>query len=701
MFSNFNEENRDPSGYGYGPPDEASREHEVPYVQDNTNHGIPVAAPVVVSDFAPVDRMDVPVNMADDMPGSTPIAAPGVNPVGRSAMPGAAPGGLRDNAPPAASGVSPADRFNIPVTLPVGTHGSAPGVASAAGSVDRFNIPPAPGGMQDNPPIGPPGAAKVSSPVGSPVVPPIERSDTQNPDRMSQQQRMFNFRGYYDSGTRPVAPQYDGWREPSYSQAHETLSNMYTPGIYANPPYSSKRAAPPQPELKRQQDRSGIAGRIIGAVCLVIICVTLSGLTAYGITAGWFGFEPSRNNAVENVPPVINQVVQGSANANSPRSDGLIPSVTTSGAGMPAMDIYDMACSQVVGIKTEVPDMMGGFFSTQGTTAVSGSGFIISSDGYILTNYHVIETAYQSNLTLTVSLHDGTEYEAKVIGYESNNDVALIKIEASDLNAVIIANSDNIRVGQPVYAVGNPFGDLVYTMTEGIVSALDRIATVDNKSIETFQFSAAVNYGNSGGPVYDLNGEVIGIVSAKIMGTSVEGIGFAIPINDAIDIASKLIEHGYISGRPLIGVTVNTVTSAHAEYYDWVVGAYIRSISPGSAAEKAGLMVGDIIISLGDSDIDSMDALLFTMRKYKAGDTVTITVWRSGTEIEKTITFDENLTAGQPQRSQNSQQAPVQPEQPEQNNGRIIPSPQFPETPYDPIYPEIQPRQAFPEPDSP
>jgi len=697
MFSNYNEEKRDPSGYGYGPPDETSGEHEVPYAQGNINHGIPGTAPVAMPDFAPVDRIDVPVNIPDDMPGNTTITASGVSPVDRSGMPGAAPGDLHDNVPLSPSGVNPAERFSIPVTIPGGTHGNAPGSTSAAGPVDRFNIPTTQGSTQGSPPIGPPGGTTV----GSPVVPPIERSDTPNPDRMSQQQRMFNFRGYYDNGTRPVAPQYEGWREPSYSQTHETLSNMYTPGIYANPPYSSKRAAPPQPEPKRQQDRGGVAGRIIGAVCLVIICVALSGLTAYGITEGWFGFLPSRNSVVESAPPVINQVVLGSANASSPRSDGLIPSATTTGAGMPAMDIYDMACSQVVGIKTEVPDMMGGFFSTQGTTAVSGSGFIISSDGYILTNYHVIEIAYQGNLELTVSLHDGTEYEAKVIGYESNNDVALIKIEASDLNAVIIANSDNIRVGQPVYAVGNPFGDLVYTMTEGIVSALDRIATVDNKSIETFQFSAAVNYGNSGGPVYDLNGEVIGIVSAKIMGTSVEGIGFAIPINDAIDIASKLIEHGYISGRPLIGVTVNTVTSAHAEYYDWVVGAYIRSISPGSAAEKAGLMVGDIIISLGDSEIDSMDALLFTMRKYKAGDTVSIKVWRSGTEIEKTLTFDENLTAGQPQRSQNSQQAPVQPEQPEQNNGRIIPSPQFPEAPYDPIYPELQPRQVYPEPDTP
>jgi len=371
----------------------------------------------------------------------------------------------------------------------------------------------------------------------------------------------------------------------------------------------------------------------------------------YRISRGDFATEP------------VKQVVIGGSNTNSPRSDGLANSVVATGNGMPAEDIYDMACKQVVGIRTEVP-FTGGYLVPEGSNVVSGSGFIISSDGYILTNYHVIETSYRSDIPLLVTLGDGMEFEAKVIGYEESNDIALIKIEASDLNAVIIANSDDIRVGQPVYAVGNPFGDLVYTMTEGIVSALDRVVTVDRKSIETFQLSAAVNEGNSGGPVYDANGEVIGIVSAKIMGSYVEGIGFAIPINDAIEIASKLIEHGYISGRPLIGVNVNTVTSAHADYYGWVVGAYVRSISPDSAAERAGLVVGDIIISLGDSSVDSMETLLFTMRRYKAGDTVDITVWRSGKEVELTITFDENLTAGQPQRMQTEQPDPQ--EQPNQ-----------------------------------
>jgi serine protease Do len=185
-------------------------------------------------------------------------------------------------------------------------------------------------------------------------------------------------------------------------------------------------------------------------------------------------------------------------------------------------------------------------------------------------------------------------------------------------------------------------------MTDGIVSALDRIVTVDRRTISTFQFSAAVNSGNSGGPIYNTNGEVIGIVTAKLMRGSVEGIGFAIPINDAIEIAMELIEHGYITGRSFMGITPQTVTRANAEYFGWVVGVYIRTVIEGSAAEKAGLMVGDIITGIGETETDSIESLRFAMRRFRAGDTTTLTVWRAGVYHELTITFDEDLSAGQP-----------------------------------------------------
>jgi serine protease Do len=187
-------------------------------------------------------------------------------------------------------------------------------------------------------------------------------------------------------------------------------------------------------------------------------------------------------------------------------------------------------------------------------------------------------------------------------------------------------------------------------MTDGIVSALDRIVTVDRSIINTFQLSAAVNSGNSGGPVYNRYGEVIGIVTAKMTRGSVEGIGFAIPINDAIEIAKDLIEYGYISGRALLGIQTRTITPGHAQYYDRVAGALVISVNDGSAAERAGMHVGDIIIKVGENEVETLETLRFALRMYEAGDTATITVWRDSEVHELEITFDEDLHAGQPNR---------------------------------------------------
>jgi len=352
-----------------------------------------------------------------------------------------------------------------------------------------------------------------------------------------------------------------------------------------------------------------------------------------------------RINSADFGPPT--QVVLGSGSIDRRPDDPSTTTIVSIEDGMTAQDIYDMARNQVVVINTDAPNIFGIPEITGDASPISGSGFIVSTDGYILTNYHVIEIAQRNELPIRVVLNDGTTYEAKVVGFEESNDVAVLKIDATGLIPVHIGNSDNTRVGQTVYAVGNPFGDLVYTMTDGIVSALDRVVSVEGKSIRTFQFSAAVNSGNSGGPIYNKYGEVIGIVTAKVVRGNVEGIGFAIPINDAIEIAAELIEHGYISGRPLIGIIGQNVSPANAEYYDWVVGIYIRSVNPGSAADTAGMEVGDIITALDGSDISSLETLRFALRDHRAGDTTTITIWREGETHVLTITFDEDMYAGQ------------------------------------------------------
>lgn len=472
---------------------------------------------------------------------------------------------------------------------------------------------------------------------------PAENMAAQTPAPVYQSWRPFASR-YRDANGAEGAPPYaEDWCEPSYSQAYETTSEMYTPGIHVNPHNQRRRAANPKPAGARSG--SGVVFRkLVQAVCLIVVCAAISGAASYAVLE----FRIRRGDFESTVTNVSNQVTLGST--GNPQVSGLTSPITTSGTELPAEVIYEMALNQVVGIESEspTPGAIPGIQSS--TTPVTGSGFIISSDGYILTNYHVIEAAYNNDLPIRVCTHDGSEYPAQVIGFDEGSDVALIKIEAEGLNAVVIGDSDEISVGQRVYAVGNPFGDLFHTMTAGIISALDRIVSVDNKLISAFQFDAAVNPGNSGGPIFNRFGDVIGIVSMKIMGNSVEGIGFAIPINDAIEIAMELIEHGYITGRAFIGITVSSVTRGNADFYDLVVGASVRSVAEGSAGEKAGLEVGDIIIALGDTEITSRDMLLFTLRRFKAGDTTTITVWRAGEEVKLTITFDENLTAGQPQR---------------------------------------------------
>jgi len=416
------------------------------------------------------------------------------------------------------------------------------------------------------------------------------------------------------------------WSEPTYSAPG--VEDMYSPGINPNGAYASARARADKPKRQRADGRFWAR-----AACLLLACAIIS------VTASVLVTE-IRLRDMEQGP--ITQVVLGTDSGAHRPSPNPVAAI---GGGMLAQDIYDMATLHVVAIRTAGASSPGGMVRSS-----VGSGFIISADGYILTNFHVVETGYNHGVPITVHLHDGSYYTAAIIGYDADSDVAVIKIDAAGLHPATIGNSDAIRVGQRVYAVGNPFGELVYTMTEGIISALDRVVTVDGRSINTFQLSAAVNSGNSGGPVYDTNGEVIGIVTVKFMGNAVEGIGFAIPINDAIEIASELIETGFISGRARIGITGRTVDRAVSEFFSWAEGAYVLEIAPGSAAVAAGLQIGDVITHLGGDRVHSINELIMVLRRFRADETTVITVRRAGQDIELEITFDEDATAGQPRR---------------------------------------------------
>ena len=297
-------------------------------------------------------------------------------------------------------------------------------------------------------------------------------------------------------------------------------------------------------------------------------------------------------------------------------------------------------------------DNYGGQGSTQQFQA-TGSGIVMSEDGYIITNAHVIyddESQYQAGKATAVSVVMGdenkTEYEAEIVGYDLQTDLAVLKIDAHGLTAAEFGDSNELKVGELVVAIGNPLGFELYgTTTCGIVSALNRQVTINEKEMTLIQTDAAINSGNSGGPLLNAYGQVIGINSAKMGSTygsaSVEGLGFAIPISDAKDIVDSLINNGYVTGRPQFGITGVTVTEADADRFNLPQGVYVYAVGDGSAAALAGMRQGDIITAIDGKSITTMDELNEIKNQHNAGDTVSLTISRSGETIEVHVTLQE------------------------------------------------------------
>ena len=434
--------------------------------------------------------------------------------------------------------------------------------------------------------------------------------------------------GGYSGDTDRVNGEYhykNGYTQKIYSDAHYVPENENTvPPRYYTPPEKPVKA----PKEKKPH------GKWVKALCLCLVCALLGGLCGAGLMAG------SMNSRIAAVEQRLEEQTKETLSIGQTSTTPAPVSTTT--AAKPIASIYDQACSEVVGITTEVT--YTNFFGQTSSSAVSGSGFIVSSDGYILTNYHVIEYAYKGNYAVTVMLHDGTRYEASIIGVEDCNDIAVLKIDASGLDPVAFGDSDKISVGDDVYAVGNPLGELEFSMTTGHVSALDRLITTDEsaESINMFQFDAAVNSGNSGGPVYNANGEVVGIVTAKYSDTGVEGLGFAIPINDAVKIANDLITKGYVTGKAYMGVTIDErYNSMYSQYYNMPIGAFVKSVESGSCAERAGIQAGDIITRLGDVEITGYSDLKQAIKQYSAGDSAELELYRAGESRTLTVIFDE------------------------------------------------------------
>ena len=438
----------------------------------------------------------------------------------------------------------------------------------------------------------------------------------------------------YSSQNRPEG----GTGYPNVGSSGMNTANQY------NDPQPEARAAEPEtadgaggttPPVQPVQPQTGAkpprkkkkgTGRRIARSAVALVLAA-----AMGFAGGFVGAKFGGSGKV-----VIQQVAPSSTASSSDSADSGITAASSTGTGLTTEQVADMVSPSVVVITTEqVVYSQWSWYGQNQVESGAGSGVIISSDGYILTCAHVVDGAS----TITVTIGD-KDYTATLVGEDTTSDIAVIKIDA-----------DGLKVGQSVMAVGNPLGELGGTVTGGMISALNRSVTIQGSSsvntMSLIQMDASVSPGNSGGGLFNMNGELIGIVNAKSSSSDAEGLGFAIPINDAIKVAQELLENGYVTGRPYLGITYLAVEDAQtaAQLGVNAYGVYVVEVVKGGPAEKAGLQAGDRIVSVDGTEIASKDDLGTLMQKHAAGDTLSITIAREGQMQTVNVTLGEKTAS--------------------------------------------------------
>ena len=396
-------------------------------------------------------------------------------------------------------------------------------------------------------------------------------------------------------------------------------------------------------------------GKGLKIVALILACAVVSGACGFGgamlarrVGYGKTTIQESNRTAAE----VVVQKVDGKTL-------------------MSPAEVYASTVNSVVSINTSVTTNI---FGQRVETASSGSGFVITADGYIVTNYHVVEGAS----SISVTMYNGDTYPAALVGGDADYDLAVLKVEGKDLPVVTLGNSSKVNVGDTVLAIGNPLGELTFSQSQGSVSSANRAINVDGTPFNMIQVDASINPGNSGGPLMNLYGEVIGIVSAKYSSyadTVVEGLGFAIPISDVQAIITDIMENGQVTGKPYLAITAGTMTQEMATQYqiDLTEGVFVYSVEKDGAGAKAGLRLGDIITKVDDKEIKTMDDLSAAKKGHKAGDTVTVTYYREGQYYTTELTFDEQHLMTETEQEDTQQQQPDN-----QYPGNQYPNSQYP-----------------------
>ncbi len=427
---------------------------------------------------------------------------------------------------------------------------------------------------------------------------------------MTYQNDNFNDRNFTTGNTELPDGEYRYYKDRIYQdaaseQAQQTAASGYIP------PDANKKST--------GRKKKGTALLLAG--CLVLSMVGGAGGAVIAAKSGLL----STGSAV---------LYQG---VEVPSSDGSV----VSGVGVSYSDVVQRVEDSVVAITTE--SISTSNFFRQYVTQGAGSGVVLTTDGYIVTNYHVISGARQ----ITVTTNDGTAYQATLVGSDESNDVAVLKVDAKNLTPAVLGNSDSLAVGDAVLAIGNPLGTLSGTVTDGIISALERQVTIDGNTMTLLQTSAAVNPGNSGGGLFNASGELVGIVNAKSSsdssGNAVDNIGFAIPINSVKTIIEDLISHGYVTGQIVLGVNLINITDERtARYYGLEhTGVYIQSVQSGSIADLGGLQAGDRVISFGGTAVSTGDELKAALATHSVGDRVEVKVERNGREYSHSLVLTE------------------------------------------------------------
>ena len=408
------------------------------------------------------------------------------------------------------------------------------------------------------------------------------------------------------------------------------------------------QTAAPAPEKKK---KSGKAGKI---VALLLACALVGGGSGFGAAALMQRHaDTQQTQGTTAASGDASVMLEGKRQAATLQ----VASVDSSKELTPS-EVYAQNVNSTVGITTSITT---NYFGYQTTAAAAGSGFILTQDGYILTNYHVVE----SSDSIKVTMFDGTSYDAQLIGYDESNDIAVLKIDAADLTPVVLGDSDTLNVGDTVVAIGNPLGELTFSLTTGAVSALNRPVTFSTGvTMNLIQTDCAINSGNSGGALFNLYGEVIGITNAKYSSSSssseasIDNIGFAIPIDQVRSIFESIITNGYIV-KPYIGVTVADV-SDESQSYGLPQGAAIRSVTENSPAAEAGLQENDIVTAVDGESITGSNDLVKRVRAASIGDTLELTVYRQGQTVTVSLTVGEQKTDALPAETSAQTQQPQQ-----------------------------------------